>query len=78
MRAGEGRRDSDIHGMLDQELLQFGERLLDRVADGADSKRNSTLLASNCAISAASPIRRFSRSLSSLMMVRSSCLSSGE
>ena len=41
---------------------------------GADAKRNSTLLASNCAISAASPMSRFSRSLSSLMMVSSSCL----
>src|ERR1035441_2552882 len=37
---------------------------------GAASKRNSTLLASNCAISAASPTSPFRRSLSSLMMVR--------
>jgi len=69
--------DSDSRD-ADQKLLQFVERFRDRDADGADSKRNSTLLASNWAISAASPISRFRRSLSSLMMVSSSCLSSGE
>ena len=33
-RVGKAGGDSDFHGMLDQELLQFVERLLDTGADG--------------------------------------------
>ena len=33
-RVGKAGGNSDVHGMLDEKLLQFVERLLDRVADG--------------------------------------------
>ena len=33
-RVGKAGRDSDLHGMWDQKLLQFVERLLDHGADG--------------------------------------------